>query len=84
MPSMMPNSVGLPGFTAMPWKTISPRAAIGVEDQVALADGAAAGEDHQVFGERGVERAVEIVERVGRRRVGHRHRAVLRDDRGRA
>ena len=45
---MRPNAVGLPGLTAMPWKMTSPVCRDDVEDQVALADRAAAGEHEDV------------------------------------
>ena len=80
LPLMRPKAVGLPGFTAMPWKSTSPRAE-HVEDQVALADRAAAGEHEHVFLQAFVDRARQVVDRVGRGAVRHRDAAVLGDDR---
>ena len=47
MPPMRPNAVGLPGRVAMPWNITSPRAQ-NVDQQVAIAHGAAAREDDDV------------------------------------
>ena len=39
---MRPNAVGLPGLTAIPWNSISPSGRDDIEDEIPLADGAAA------------------------------------------
>ena len=69
----LPNAVGLPGLTAMPWKITSPRCRDHVEDQIALADGAAAGKHQHVVPPRLTSIAPSsIVERVRGRAAARR------------
>ena len=72
-PSTRPNAVGLPGFTAMPWNEHLAARGEHVDDQVALADRTAAGEDDESCAARRVERGGERLERIGgaRERQGH-------------
>ena len=79
-----PKTVGLPGFTAIPWKITSPICMQDVQDQVALADRAAAGEHDDVRFGGGSDCAHQFGQDVRRRRMRHGNAAVLADDRCRA
>ena len=69
LPPIRPKTVGLPGFTAMPWKITSPDLLQRVHDQVALADRAAAREHDDVGSPRPIRsRAASSGEVVRRRR----------------
>ena len=79
-PFTIANAVGLPGLTAMPWKIISPRARDDIQDEIAIADRAAARENDDVRVGAVVERVYQRVEGVLRRPVPLGRAAVRGDD----
>ena len=81
LPPMRPNAVGLPGFTAMPWKSTSPLAAMTSRIRSRSPTELPPENTSTSSREALVDRARQVVDRVGGRAMKHRHAAVLGDDR---
>ena len=59
------ESVGLPGFTAMPWKITSPASCSASMIRVPLADGASSREDEDIGISRRLDRSSQVAQAVG-------------------
>ena len=83
-PSTTPNPVGFPGFTATPWKSSRPFAAMASRIRSRSPTELPPEKTTMSHAIRSSSVEDERVERVGRREIGDRNTAVFGDDRRKA